>query len=429
MALTHVQTTAKHTSNQSGTFTITFATLPTIGNALLVCINKWGAFESSLTCTDNQGHAAYAQVVRASNTSGVNEAVIFLCPLVATSAGTFTITISSLTGGPFWVGAAIEVGGLGGGSLATDTTVSATGSSAAPATGSTAALTASEVFVVVQHAVSAAQSAITVAAVSPPWTEVFEELPYDRIAGEADRRILTSASGTTTSGSWTNSVSGPWSAVLAAFATTAVVTTAQLSQAPLEVLVLSDQPVALRVSQAPLEVLHSSSAAPILAQLSQLPIEVLLLVPVGPVDARLSQLPLEVLRETLPSEDVSATQLSLELAARQASVLTVTQAPLEIAHQQLDSAIDTTQAVIELARDKRGHPGVASVSQVLIEIIRRLIPEVRLSQIPLEILVAPLAVPIEPIDIRRPVSGPKIHYYGYAVRRPADEVEVTDADS
>jgi hypothetical protein len=48
----------------------------------------------------------------------------------------------------------------------------------------------------------------------------------------------------------------------------------QLSQLPLEVLVVSDVPISARLSQVPLEVLVLSNV-PIPAQISQLPLEIL----------------------------------------------------------------------------------------------------------------------------------------------------------
>ena len=51
----------------------------------------------------------------------------------------------------------------------------------------------------------------------------------------------------------------------------------QLSQLPLDVLILSDVPIPARLSQLPLEVLRSSTPEVTAAQLSQLPLEVLIL--------------------------------------------------------------------------------------------------------------------------------------------------------
>jgi len=351
MALSHIQTTAKHTADASSSLSITFATLPTVGNGLIVCINKWGGFEAALTCTDNQGGSnTYSSVAVKTNISGNNEARLFLCPAVAASSGTFTITITAASGGPYWVGAAIEVGGLSGGSLTTDQTVTASGNSATPATGTTAALTKTEVFVVAQHAVSIAQASITVESVSPAWTQAFEELPFARIAGEANHRILTSASGTTTSGSWTNASSGQWSAVLAAFGTTAVTTEARLSQLPVEVLVLSDAPITVQLSQLAVEVLSNDVAEPATA-------------------VRVSQLPVEILLESevVRAEEVRATQLAAELASQQDGAARVSQVALDLAWAA-PSDLRVTQLLIEVARPRvepagltgeGGTPGIA----------------------------------------------------------------------
>jgi hypothetical protein len=144
--------------------------------------------------------------------------LIQYCAKITTSAAPFTVTLT-LAGGVtgYWEAAAIEVSGVGTG-LSVDQTVGQSATSAAPSTGTTAALTGSEVIVAAVHAIGANQGSITVQVVSPTWTEEFENLSYSTtIAGEGDTRIVTGAAGTTQTGSWTDTASATWGAALAAF--------------------------------------------------------------------------------------------------------------------------------------------------------------------------------------------------------------------
>jgi hypothetical protein len=66
----------------------------------------------------------------------------------------------------------------------------------------------------------------------------------------------------------------------------------RISQLPVEVLILSDAPVQLRVSQVAIEILAQPEATQL--RLSQLAVEVLVL-PFAPGTILLSQLPIEIL--------------------------------------------------------------------------------------------------------------------------------------
>ena len=60
-----------------------------------------------------------------------------------------------------------------------------------------------------------------------------------------------------------------------------------------------------------------------------------------------------------------------ELASTAPSALLASQLAAEVAHQQLDSAITATQALVEIAWQPQPVPPELRVSQLLIEIIRR----------------------------------------------------------
>ena len=265
MALAKVQSTASAQAN--GTINLTFATQPILGNGIVVSVLAWNV-TSAASCADNQGNG-YFRI----ETGGGPSVAQFYCPLIVTTGTPFTV---SLTGGTWKAGIAIEVSGVGTG-LGIDKSSVATGTGTTPNSGSTAALTASEVFVVGNCALNTAQASITVASVSPTWNQEFESLTTANIAGETDSRILTSASGITTSISWTLSSSSGWAALVVAYKsdTPPPPASARLSQLPIETLILSDTPISARLSQLPVETLILSDA-PIPARLSQLPIEVLI---------------------------------------------------------------------------------------------------------------------------------------------------------
>lgn len=215
MALARVQSSAVARAAASSSFAIPLATPPTLGNGLLVLVNMYrgGSGVVPASCTDNKGNT-YTLAVAQGNFD--SSCAIFYCPAVVATGASFTVTATSAYTGAYWVGLVVEVSGVGTG-LVVDQTAGAGGTSSTPATGATAALTASEAFLAAIHGITTSQSSITVGSASPAWTQEFEELPNTHIPGEADTRIVSSAAGTTVSCSWTDSTSSQWSAVIVAF--------------------------------------------------------------------------------------------------------------------------------------------------------------------------------------------------------------------
>jgi len=216
MALTRVQATARVDAT-TGALALTFSTPPTVGNAIVVTVVGHNGNSIATRCTDNQGNSYIRSLGRAnSSLSGVTQ---FLCPRVTATGTPFTITVTHHT----WsIANAIEISGVGDG-LTIDRVVSAIGTSITPASGSTGALASSEVILVGAFGTQTGQSSITVASVTPAWTQEFESLTTTYTVGEADSRILSSATGLTPSISWTlGSSSAAWAAGLVAYrATTA----------------------------------------------------------------------------------------------------------------------------------------------------------------------------------------------------------------
>lgn len=124
---------------------------------------------------------------------------------------------------------------------------------------------------------------------------------------------------------------------------------ARLSQIAVEALIGDLPAVDLQLSQVAVECLRSSTAEVTTGQLSQVAVEVLILEIT--TAGQLSQLAVEVLltAAVVRADEIRATSVAIELASAGPSTLGVTQLALEVAYQQ---------------------PGEARVSQLLIEIVR-----------------------------------------------------------
>jgi hypothetical protein len=276
----------------------------------------------------------------------------------------------------------VEVSGVTPG-LVVDKSSSASGTSSAPATGVTAALTAAETFQVAVHAIAAAQASITVGVVSPAWTQEYEELPFTFSAGEADSRITTSSVGTTPSASWTDTASAVWAAVLVAFAVgTAGTTTGRVTQDAIEVLALPAPPLRvtqdvvellslptppLRVSQYAIEILASTVPAPTTSTLTQVVAETL----THPTpDARTSQVVVETITPLAAPVETRVTQLVAETLTRLGPVPPlVTQLVLETVTRSPPAPGRVTQAPLELLVQVAAAQVGARVSQAALEIL------------------------------------------------------------
>lgn len=307
MALARVQSTGKVTGDNVTVLTFTFPSPPTVGNGIAVAIISWSNPDFALaTVTDNRGNTyQLAQQAR-----GGTDAAVFFCPKIAATGSPFTITFTSSTTDDF-VGAATEIGGLGAGSLAVDQTATNFNFASTATAGPTAALSASDVFVVGVFSTSQSQASITAESVSPAWVQEFEELSTLLVAGEADTRALTGVAGATTSVSWALASSGAFRALLVAFkVVTLAGPDARVSQLVVETLshdALSEP----RVSQLVVETLSSLAAVLPDARLSQLVVETLTLPPPS-VPLRTTQLVAELLN-TVPNSPVSTTQVAAEL--------------------------------------------------------------------------------------------------------------------
>lgn len=232
MALARVQATAKVTSSNTATVAIPFTTPPALGSAVIVLVNFWrspGPGPVPNTCTDTRGNTyTLATFQHYSGQAAVTG--IFCCPSVTATGAPFTITVTHTSGaGAYWVAQAVEYSGVGAG-LVLDRVAGAFGSSSTPATGATAALTGADVVQAASMAIQQSHSFITVGAATPTWTQEFEELASTNIAGEANTRLVSGATGTTPSCGWTTSAVWPWAAAIAVFKVPAALSAAEQVQ-------------------------------------------------------------------------------------------------------------------------------------------------------------------------------------------------------
>lgn len=252
-APTRVQVTPHAQALATTTVSMTFSSPPTVGNAIVVAFIYYALGGNTTTCADNRGNTYSSS---GANTSGNIGVKIFHCSNVTTSGTPFIVTITANTA-TYFEASAIEVGSTGGNLVVDKTTGSGSGTTTI-GTGSTAALTNADVFIVSGFSVTSNQSSITVESVSPSWTQEFEQLSYSTsVAGEIDSRSRTGVSGTTQSCSWTVTTGAPDTSLIVVFAPT-VTTEARISQYSVEIL---SQPVpAINITQYSVEILSATVA-------------------------------------------------------------------------------------------------------------------------------------------------------------------------
>lgn len=205
MAITKVQVTPKNSLASGTSNAVTFASPPTVGNSIIV-VSICGVGTSS-TCTDNRGNTY--TLVKSRTEPAIPVIVdMFLAP-VTTTGSPFTVTCTGANSSRILV--AYEIGGT----LAVDQSAASNTSGTTAVSGTTPAIVASDVF---QVAVLGTNSSInTVAVASPVWTEDAEEVSVTFAKGESDSRIVTSATGTTPSASWSLNGASFYAAIIVAF--------------------------------------------------------------------------------------------------------------------------------------------------------------------------------------------------------------------
>ncbi len=117
MPLSIVQASGIKSGQNVNTFNASFASLPAVGNAVLVLISAWNSGDLIFTnagVVDNQGNT-YRLDKTISNNTGHGAAAIFRCARVQTSSGAFTITVSSNKSSNNWFDfCMLEIAGFNG---------------------------------------------------------------------------------------------------------------------------------------------------------------------------------------------------------------------------------------------------------------------------------------------------------------------------
>src|SRR5262245_160992 len=337
MAFARVQAAPKATTDNGTSVAITFSATPTVGNGVVVPVIAWnGAFPALTTCVDNQGGSNSYSLAK-SQTLGHPGVWIYYCSKLAAASGTFTITVSG-GAGTYFIGTAVEFSGVGTG-LTIDQTAGANGStSAAPNSGNTANLTASNDLVVGAFSSDVGQASITVDVFSPTFAEDVEELNGAHAVGEADDRILSGGSGAPTNISWTMPTATNWSAAVVAFAGVSAAASARVTQDAAEIL-SKPTPNAV-VTQDAVEIVSRPTPS---AVLTQAVVEIL--GGSAPVATRLTQLLTEVWQGQTAQTD--HTQELVELFNEQGATVRQTQELVEY-FQATAATIRQTQELVEI---------------------------------------------------------------------------------
>jgi hypothetical protein len=212
--------------NTPGALSFSFASLPVVGNAVVVTVAVADSNLVAMTfangmVTDNQGNVYTLQVAQQVPLSTHIATAIYACPKVVTSSGTFTLQIAFGNETPHGiVVAAAEVGGLGANSLLLETTQ---GSVQNPASGiassgnTSMSITGERVIVgaMVRGGTQAASS-IVAQALSPAWVQEAEELDASIYVGaEGVSRIVNMAG--VAAANWNHAPNATSAAVLAVF--------------------------------------------------------------------------------------------------------------------------------------------------------------------------------------------------------------------
>lgn len=219
MPIDYVQPVVSTSSADVNTKAASFATLPTVGNFIVVCVAVSHFFNTgdinTSGVTDNQGNTYTRDNI--STHPGAWIAAIFSAQ-VETSSGTFTITVNGVNSDDGLWFVASEYSGIET-SGALDQTAASNGSGNPHQTGALVGATAQqdELEVVFIYNNNATSGAITVDTVTPAYTSIGQQITTangsnsSNPAGDCSYRILTSI--TSDGASWTVGSNFDYSAV------------------------------------------------------------------------------------------------------------------------------------------------------------------------------------------------------------------------
>jgi hypothetical protein len=210
-----VQATAKFESSSSvdSITSAAFGSQPAVDNYIIVV--AWAGFTgndpSPFVFSDNQGNT-YAVAVTSPLTSSNNVRSAIGYAKIATSSGSFTVTVDPNTTTQFITAQAWEVSGLAA-STPLDQTNTAAGTSTSPTSGSVTTTQADEILVAAFSDLGTGNSAIT--APGAPWVDQFEEENGALFVRGSGQYQIVAATGTY-SATWT-SAGAEWTGCIASF--------------------------------------------------------------------------------------------------------------------------------------------------------------------------------------------------------------------
>lgn len=214
MALSVVRNTGKASDASVSLSTKSFAALPAVGNLIVVLISGWNSGTFGVTSvTDNQGNT-YSRAGTQPSSSGLCRADIWYTK-VATSSGTFTISVNCAAGSYLeWVG--VEVSGQDA-TTPFDKDAQANSTTGDAATGNTATLAQADEIVFAVAAVSNNDTNITITTPTGYTNLTINQDATATIGHEASYKIV--AATTAVSASWThdNTAQDGWSCKVATF--------------------------------------------------------------------------------------------------------------------------------------------------------------------------------------------------------------------
>jgi len=219
MAIAYVKQTPQGTLSGGDSTTMSFGSLPSAGNFIVVGISNWdaGSTDQALAVSDNQGNTYYEAIT--SDESGDAVASIWYAYNIGSPTGTFTVTINPAGTDDYLAACAAEFSGL----TTTDpkdVTVKSIGTNTSPVCGPTATTNQADELVIAVVQVSASDPTVGLdVPATTGYTNIEVEQDSSGIQGLSMDYKIVSSTGTQSAawGTLDATPSGGWAGVIATF--------------------------------------------------------------------------------------------------------------------------------------------------------------------------------------------------------------------
>lgn len=111
-SITITQNSGQKTSTNVSSDTYSFGSLPVVGHHVILVLTEWRGPGAVTSVADNQGNTYNIDKSQLGGNGGTRLGAVIASAKVATSAGTFTLTITYAQGGTYAQFAVLEVAGL-----------------------------------------------------------------------------------------------------------------------------------------------------------------------------------------------------------------------------------------------------------------------------------------------------------------------------